>query len=68
MAKRTTRQSLVDKLESAAAATERAEDLLAQASTVYYDNGKHIGALLDQIREGLKLSADTIRRFRREYA
>lgn len=68
MAKRKTRQIIVDRLESAASAVERADDLLAQAEQMYYDRGAKEGALLEQIRKGLEYGAIAIRRFRRERA
>jgi hypothetical protein len=68
MAKRTTRKNIIQRLEAAASLVDRAEDKLAQASGIYYDNGAKEGAQLDLIREGLKLARDTIRRFRRETA
>jgi hypothetical protein len=68
MAKRTTRKNIIQRLEAAASLVDRAEDKLAQASGIYFDNGAKEGAQLDLIREGLKLARDTIRRFRRETA
>ncbi len=68
MAKRTTRKNIIQRLEAAASLVDRAEDKLAQASQIYYENGAKEGAQLDLIREGVKLIRDTIRKFRRETA
>ncbi len=68
MAKRKTRQLIVDRLESAASAVNRADDLLAQATALYYERGAKEGALLEEIRKGCDFLEQTIRRFRRERA
>ena len=66
MAKRTTRQRQVDKIEAAIKAQKRAEDLMAQAIAVYAQQGAYIGAQLDLIRQGQEMCNKTLERFRLE--
>ncbi len=67
MAKRTARQNIIDKLETATRKMDTAEDLLAQVASTYFDAGKKQGALLDLLREGIHNNAELIKRFRREW-
>ena len=68
MAKRTERQIIIDRLVAAKRSVDKAEDLLAQVSAQYYDRGAYQGALIDEIRKGVKMVGETIGAFRTERA
>lgn len=64
MAKRRTRRIIIDRLEAAIRFLDQAEDRLANASSIYYENGAKEGALLDQINDSVRTLRDTVRDFR----
>ena len=66
MAKRSTRQRLVDKIESAARRLEQAESLMAEAVNTYHEHGKFEGAQLDMIRGAVVDVTTAVKRFRIE--
>tara|TARA_Y100000310_G_scaffold327685_1_gene394422 strand:+ start:784 stop:990 length:207 start_codon:yes stop_codon:yes gene_type:complete len=68
MAKRRTRQLIIDRIEAADKFLGHAEDRLAQASGLYYEAGAKEGALVDLLRQGVKAAQDGVQRFRREVA
>lgn len=64
MAKRKTRQLIVDRLESSARLLDRADDNLAQAIAMYYKHGAKEGAELELIRQGVEHVQEAVKRFR----
>jgi hypothetical protein len=66
MPKRTSRRVIRDKLDRAAAATRRAEGILAECIAAYYERGTSEGAMLEQLRVGLEMQAQCIADFRQQ--